>query len=82
MPEMEQVRFMQVQLTKIQVDKWCAGCGMQRDPGSDYVLDWIAKHAQWFRSEWEHSRCRECSSWRDCGHLLKQDCHTYQKINA
>jgi hypothetical protein len=76
----DQFRFRQVQIKKIEVDKWCAGCGMQRDPGSEYVLEWINRHAQWFRNQWEVSRCRRCSSWCNCGHFVREDCHTYQQL--
>ena len=70
-------RFLRVQIKKIEMDKWCEGCGRKQDPGPEYVLDWIHKNASWFRHAWEVSECKNCQRWADCGVHLKQECQDF-----
>jgi len=68
---------MQVQIKKIEVDKWCEGCKIQDDPGQEYVIDWIEHHGQWFRNAYEASCCKGCRNWSECGHNVVPQCDSY-----
>jgi len=70
--------YMQLQVKKIEVDKWCEGCRIEADPGSPYVLAWIENNGQWFRSAFEDSCCKSCRHWRLCGHDLLKSCSRFE----
>jgi ferredoxin len=72
-------RFMKVQIKKIQMDKWCEGVKVKRDPGRDYILDWIQRNGYNFRIGWEASACKTCHHWHECGHKLAINCEFYQE---
>ena len=69
--------FMQVQRRKIEIDKWLEGCRIGRDPGSEYVLNWIQNNGREFRQIWGQSLCANCDSVENCGHELRQKCTEY-----
>ena len=71
-------RYMQIQIQKIELDKWYEGCRIQADPGSAYVMDWIQTNGQWFRNTYEESICKNCKQWRNCGHTLQRSCALYE----
>ncbi len=76
--EHEQTRFMRAQIRRIEIDKWIEGVNRECDPGSDYVFRWIGKHANDFRTQWESSQCKACSSWYDCGHSVRTVCPDFK----
>ena len=71
--------FMKVQVKKIEIDKWCEGCGIHSDPGESYILDWINKNAQKLRQGWEKSCCKRCNKWQICGHEVKISCDDFEE---
>ena len=70
-------KYMQIQKKKIEVDKWNEGCRTQQDPGQGFVLHWIEKQGDWFRTAWDKSKCRECSFCEDCGYKLLRVCERF-----
>ncbi len=75
-----QSRFMQAQVRRIQVDKWCEGIRIQQDPGQDYVIQWISQYAQQFRHAWNHSLCQQCKKVSICGHLVLRQCESFDLV--
>ena len=71
------MRFIESEKTKIEIDKWNHGTEIHKDPGDNYVLDWIVKHAPWFRNAWEDSKCKTCIHWKWCGWKVENDCKGY-----
>ncbi len=70
--------YMQLQVKKIEIDKWCEGCRIEADPGPMYIMDWIEHNGQWFRSAYERSICKACRHWRHCGHHLRPSCTLFE----
>lgn len=71
-------KFAQVQIRRIEEDKWFEGIRLKRDPGSGYVLNWILSRALWFRNTWEQSLCKKCVNWHCCGHQIRQNCRHFK----
>ena len=67
-------RFIEAQKHRIEFEKWLEGEKLKKDPGDEYILEWIVKNAPDFRKQWEESDCAECIKWRDCGYLVKKEC--------
>ena len=70
-------RFIEAQKHRIEFEKWIEGERQNRDPGDEYILDWILKNAPDFRKQWEESDCSECIKWRECGYLVKKECDEF-----
>jgi hypothetical protein len=70
-------KFTIVQVRKIDIDKWCEGYELNRDPGLDYIVKWIDNNAAWFRNAWNKSLCQECQHWRNCGHQVLDGCEFF-----
>ena len=73
----EQEKFMRAQIKKIENDKWFEGEYINRDPGDDFIVDWIYHNAKMFRYSWDISLCKSCSNCRDCGFNAVSACETY-----
>ncbi len=71
-------RFLYVQRRRIEYDKWCKGCGIQGDPGPEYVMDWIQNYAGQFRRAWEESKCAGCKNYKECGLQVLVECDRYE----
>lgn len=67
-------KFIQVEIRKIDEDKFFKGIEIKQDPGNDFILDWIKRNGENWRNEWNLSKCQHCKHWKVCGHLVKQDC--------
>jgi len=74
--------YLKAQKKKIEIDKWCEGCNLTRDPGQEYIISWIFNNAQWFRDSWEKSLCKSCHLSQQCGHNVLQSCGSFRKISA
>lgn len=46
--------YMRDQINQIEIDKWLEGERIGRDPGQQYVLDWIKQNSINYRKEWEN----------------------------
>jgi hypothetical protein len=68
------VRFIESEKTKIDIDKWNRGVSLGKDPGDNYVLDWINLNASWFRTSWNNSKCKTCIHWKWCGWRVENNC--------
>jgi hypothetical protein len=77
--ERREDRFKQIQIKRIEIDKWYEGEKKKRDPGAEYVFNWIGTRAPSFRQQWEESKCQSCSKWRMCGHSVKTDCSDFNQ---
>lgn len=66
-----------VQIKKIDIDKWNEGCRIKKDPGQEYVIEWIDSHAASFRDAWNQSLCQMCRNWHLCGYKVAQECGEY-----
>lgn len=71
-------KFLDVEMRKIDEDKFFEGCRRQCDPGSAFVIDWIKRNAESWRNEWNHSKCQHCNHWKVCGHLVKEECESFE----
>ncbi|HNW61223.1 MAG TPA: hypothetical protein PKI62_16235 [bacterium] len=71
-------KFMQIQINKIKIDKWCEGCRIQADPGPAFIMDWIQTNGHWFRTTYDNSICQSCQHWQRCGHTLQPTCAEYE----
>ena len=76
----EQKEFMEAQVHRIEVDKWCQGEMQHSDPGEEFVLDWVYHNAKIFRDDWNNSVCQNCSRLRDCGYLVLSACSGYKEM--
>lgn len=70
--------FMQAQYKRIDLDKWYYGITIHNDPGQDFILDWIEKHAKEFREHWENSKCKTCNNNGICGYNVYDFCNNYR----
>ncbi len=71
--------FMRSQKKRIEEDRWFEGCRINKDPGSEFVLNWIRLNAGLFRKSWEKSLCKKCELCVECGHNVKLDCTNFKK---
>ena len=69
--------FMEVQVHKIQVDKWTQGERQLSDPGEQYIFDWIYRNAKQFRDSWQIALCKDCSYVRECGYYSLSACDKF-----
>jgi hypothetical protein len=52
MTDEEFKEFMQAQKEAIEVAKWLLGEKIGRDPGQEFVVQWIRENAEEFRNNW------------------------------
>ena len=71
-------KYLKSEMKKIDEDKWYEGERIRRDPGQEYIIDWINRNAKEWKEKWEKSKCQHCSFWLECGHKLKTDCDRFQ----
>ena len=81
MNDNKNARFLFVQRRRIEHDKWCKGCGIKKDPGSKYVMDWIKSYAVPFRAAWNNSKCSGCKNYKECGLLVLSECDRYDQYH-
>jgi hypothetical protein len=74
-------KYILVQKRKIEIEKWCEGCRIKRDPGKEFVLNWIFENAAWFRNAWDKAVCKKCYFVDECGFDVKQYCKNFKEIN-
>lgn len=74
-------RFLYVQRRRIEHDKWCEGISLQRDPGTEYVMEWIRNYAGTFRMAWNNSLCRACRRFTECGLDVLTSCDRFDKLH-
>jgi len=74
-------KYLKAQIKKIEIDKWCEGTELKKDPGKEYILDWINNNAVNFREAWEGSICKNCCLSESCGYLVVQHCEKFQSDN-
>ena len=75
----EEKEFMEVQIHKIEIDKWVQGERQDSDPGEEYVIDWVYENAKNFRDGWNGSICKNCALHLSCGWNLLSACEDYKK---
>lgn len=74
-------KFMEMQLHRIDVDKWYEGLRIKRDPFElGYVDDWIEHNAEEFETRYDASLCKHCKKWKDCGYKVLVECSEYKKL--
>ena len=71
--------FMEVQIHKIQVDKWTQGERQCCDPGDTFIMDWIYCNASTFRDSWQVSLCKDCLNVRECGYYSLSACNNFHR---
>jgi hypothetical protein len=72
--------FLRSQKKFIEDSKWYQGEKICKDPGDEYILDWVNREAANFRKRWEVSQCKECMLGDKCGDLLKTVCIEFKEI--
>jgi len=70
-------KFIEIEMKKIDLDKYFQGIKIHKDPGQDYVMQWIDNNSANFRKKWEESDCKSCSHWKKCGINMCKDCQLY-----
>ena len=70
--------FILCEIMKVDLDKWIEGCNINKDPGNEYVLDWVSDNAAKYRDQWESSKCSTCCNWRRCGWKALMECNEYK----
>ena len=70
-------KFIKAEIHKIDIDKWIFGEQIKRDPGREYILEWIDKNAPNFRQSWNKSKCKDCLNCEICGYNLLSACNGY-----
>ena len=45
-------QFIKDQILEIEKAKWAEGCRIHKDPGEEFVREWIQKHGEEFRQRW------------------------------
>lgn len=78
----EQKDFMEVQVHRIEIDKWCQGERQHSDPGDDFIIDWVYENAKTFRDEWTISLCKTCALQRECGYYALSACDVYNGVGS
>ena len=73
-------RFMESQIHRIDIDKWCEGERIRNDPGLNYIFRWIEYKAEVFKKRWNISKCKSCINWETCGFKVLTECDKYIKI--
>lgn len=73
-------KYMEVQRHRIDVDKWCEGEKISRDPGRDYIFSWIKINGERFRILYETSKCKKCRHWKKCGYKVLVECNDYGEV--
>jgi len=71
-------KFLDVEMRKIDEDKYYEGVRRHCDPGQEYVIDWIQRNADNWRKEWDASCCQHCDSWKTCGQNVKEKCESFK----
>lgn len=67
-------KFMLVQIKYLNDAKYFEGINSHKDPGDTFIFDLLKGTSTILRSRWNSSKCQDCLFWRECGHLLKQEC--------
>jgi hypothetical protein len=75
----EMHKFMHSEMMCIDVAKWYEGERIKRDPGQEFILQWIQTNAAMWRCRWNSSNCKDCLNWQNCGHYLLSSCQKYIK---
>lgn len=78
----ELLEYMLAQRRKIEIEKWCEGIRLKRDPGDEFVMQWIFNYGDWFRQSWNRSLCSHCALARKCGHEVRDRCDQFMKKNG
>jgi hypothetical protein len=68
------MQFIESERIKIDIDKWKKGEEIKKDPGQEYIIEWIEKNAAWFRDAWENSKCKFCKHVLWCGYKVEKEC--------
>lgn len=76
MEEKDFHKFMDTETKIIEMSKWFAGEKMGKDPGEDYVIQWINSYGEEFRTAWGLSKCKKCK--KNCFYNLKVFCEAYE----
>ena len=81
MDEQEAFRnYLQVQMNLIDIDKWNEGMRLHKDPGEEFVREWVEKHAKEFHIKWNKSVCHNCKYQLDCGWELLEQCDKFEQM--
>lgn len=68
-------KFIDTETKIIEISKWIAGEKLKRDPGEEYVAQWVSDHAEELRDAWNKSKCKTCG--KECNHNMKIYCEEY-----
>lgn len=55
MSQQEMKKFMETQVSWIEVAKWYEGEKLGRDPGEEFVAKWVKEHGAEFRKWWNEN---------------------------
>ena len=72
--------YMINQVHKIEIDKWNEGERTDKDPGVDFIVQWIRKNGATFKELWKKSICKSCIHCDECGFEVKEECKKYGQV--
>ena len=71
-------KFIKIELKYFDDAKFYEGINIHKDPGQEFIFNFIQINAQTLREKWEKSKCQHCYKWKNCGHLLKVECKNFK----
>jgi hypothetical protein len=66
------------EIRRIEIEKWKEGERINRDPGKEFVLNWIKTYGEEFNDKFYKSDCRTCAKVLNCPNVPMQHCNQYQ----
>jgi len=73
--------FINAEVKAIEIAKWLAGERMKKDPGNDFVSQWIQNKAKKYRQKWKESKCQYCSI-EKCRYKNTSKCSKFKPVNT
>ena len=70
-------KFLKAEKRFIEKSKYYRGEKIKKDPGDEYIIEWISKNADKFRRVWDICICKDCKKGSECGDCLKIECDFY-----
>jgi len=66
------------EIHRIELEKWIEGEKLHRDPGNDYIFQWIEKHGSEFHTKFISSKCRFCFNVYFCKNVIEDNCNLFR----
>jgi hypothetical protein len=83
MDQLEEKRyknFIKAEVHYLDDAKYLEGINIHKDPGNEFVMNWIATSSKSFREKWDMSACKNCCHGGICGDRLKSNCNDFEEL--